>query len=255
LALSSGHTVLAIDRAATTEPPDRPGLEERRADLTDFGQFNAAVADADALVHLAAYITPEAGADHVVHNNNVVASYNALSVAAAHGIDRVCLASSVNAIGGYYSREPRYDYFPLDEHHRCYAEDPYSLSKWIAEQQAAAFGRRYERMSIASLRLHALRDRAYMAALVVGRPEAGHKDLWGYTPVDSAAQACLAAVTADFNGFETFYVVASDTTSEITSMQLRNRFYPDVPVKRELDGHGSFFDTSKAEKLLNWSAP
>ena len=35
--------------------------------------------------------------------------------------------SSINAIGGRFSRSPRYDYFPLDEQHPAYVEDPYSV--------------------------------------------------------------------------------------------------------------------------------
>ncbi len=61
--------------------------------------------------------------------NNVVGSYNALRAAAEHGITRICQASSVNAIGLSYSRTPRFDYFPIDEAHPNYSEDPYSLSQ------------------------------------------------------------------------------------------------------------------------------
>src|SRR6202011_523388 len=100
-------------------------------------------------------------ADYVVHNNNVAGSYNVLSAAARLGITRVCQASSINATGGAFSRRPRYDYFPLDEVHPTYNEDPYSLSKWICEQQGDSFARRYEHMSIASLRFHwVIEDRA-----------------------------------------------------------------------------------------------
>ena len=56
-------------------------------------------------------------ANHVVFNENSAGNYNALSAAATVGIKRVCLASSINAIGGVFSRQPRYDYFPLDEQH------------------------------------------------------------------------------------------------------------------------------------------
>ena len=254
LALAQRHTVIAIDRTAATDPIALDGVQRHTADATDYHQLESAVAGAEALVHLAAYITPDAEEGHVVHNNNVVSSYNALSVAEASGIRRVCMASSVNAIGGYYSREPRYDYFPVDEHHPSYAEDPYSLSKWLAEQQAAAFARRYEDMVIASLRLHTLRDRAYMARHNATRPDGGRKELWGYTPVESAARACMAVLTADFSGFEAFYVVAANTSSDLPSIDLRNRYYPRVPVVGDLSGHRSFFNTGKAERLLHWPA-
>src|SRR5580765_2907292 len=85
--------------------------------------------------------SPRGFPDHVVHNNNVVSSSNALSAAARLGIRRVCQASSINATGASYSRWPRYDYFPLDELHPTYNEDAYSLSKWMCAEQGDSFAR------------------------------------------------------------------------------------------------------------------
>ncbi|MGH3169493.1 MAG: NAD-dependent epimerase/dehydratase family protein [Trebonia sp.] len=249
LALAEGHQVTAIDRSSVV-PVDRNNARSRTVDLTDYPRFLDAVADADAVIHLAAYTSPAAAPEPVVHNNNVVASYNALAVAEAAGITRICLASSINAIGGVYSRQPRYDYFPLDEAHPGYAEDGYSMSKWAAEQQAAAFARRLPGLSVACLRLHALRDREDLASRLRDRPDAGSKDLWGCTPMTAAARACLNAVTRNLGGCEVFYVVASDTWRPEPSAELRDRYYPDVPVRGDLSGHKSFFDSSKAEKLL-----
>ena len=84
---------------------------------------------------MAAIPAPGHHPDHEVHNNNVMGSYNALRAAVEVGIQRVCQASSVNATGLAYSRWPHFDYFPLDEEHPTYNEDPYSLSKWICEEQ------------------------------------------------------------------------------------------------------------------------
>ena len=114
----------------------------------------AAFAGCDALIHMAAIPQPFKHPDHIVHNNNVVGSYNALRAAVERGIMRICQASSVNAIGLSYSRAPRFDYFPLDEEHPNYTEEPYGLSKWICEQQADTFARRYEDIRIASMRFH-----------------------------------------------------------------------------------------------------
>jgi nucleoside-diphosphate-sugar epimerase len=255
MALTLGHRIVSIDRDATFPASPAPGVRHAVADLTSYESLAGTVDGAEAMVHLAAYVNPHAGPDHMVHNNNVVASYNALSVAAAAGISRVCLASSVNAIGGAYSRAPRYDYFPVDEMHPSYAEDPYSLSKWIAEQQGQAFARRESGMSVAALRLHALRERSVMNELLL-RSAAGssRRDLWGYTPLGVAAHACLAAITVPFDGYETFYVVAADTASDEPSMTLRNRHYPDVPVVGDLSGHRSFFDSSKAARILGIGA-
>jgi nucleoside-diphosphate-sugar epimerase len=237
--------VVSIDRAGPHE--HRDGVTYRIADTTLFDDFIRAADCTDALVHLAAYRGPGTVPDNVVHNTNVTSSYNALNIAIELGMTRVCLASSVNAIGGVYSRSPRYDYFPVDEAHPTYAEDPYSLSKWIAEQQADSVARRHEQMSIASLRLHALRDRPQPDP---ARPERGYKHLWGYTPLPDAAHACLSVLHADFRGSETLLVIADDTASDVPSLELRDRFYPDVPVVGDLSGHRSFFDTRKARTLL-----
>lgn len=248
-ALAEGHQVVAIDREPAAAAA-RAGVQPRTADVTDYPDLAAATAGCEAIVHLAAYTAPDAMPEPLVHNNNVVASYNALRAAEARGISRVCLASSVNAIGGLFSRQPRYDYFPVDEQHPCYAEDSYSLSKRIAEEQAAAYARRVPGMSIGCLRLHALREQEEMAARLPHRLDAGRKDLWGYTPLDMAAQACLAVVTTDLGGCEIFYVVAADTYSSEPSRALRDRFFPEVPVRGDLSGRRSFFDSSKAGKVL-----
>ncbi|GIG90754.1 NAD-dependent epimerase/dehydratase family protein [Plantactinospora endophytica] len=253
-ALAEGHTVVEIDRPsaphADTDPP--AGLVRRSADVTDYPELLRALDGCDALVHLAAYPKPGDERDHVVHNLNVTASYNALRAAAELGISRLCLASSVNAVGGAYSRRPRYDYFPVDERHPGYGEDPYSLSKWIGEVQADGFARRYDHLSIASLRLHAVRP-----TRPVVRPEARYADLaarelWGYTLARSAARAFLLALTADFSGHEVCYVVAPRTTSGIPSEELCRRHYPDVPIRGDLGGNRGFFDCAKAERLLGW---
>src|SRR5690349_6642992 len=149
-----GHTVVSIDRGAPPGPPSPNRPTSVVADTRDFGQFVASVRGCDALIHLAAHRSPLGMIDRVVYADNTVSSYNALSAAATLGINRVCLASSINAIGGAFSRAPRYDYFPVDEQHPTYAEEPYGLSKWVLEQQADAFARRYNFLKIASLRFH-----------------------------------------------------------------------------------------------------
>ena len=49
-----------------------------------------------------------------------------------------------------------------------------------------------------------------------------------------------------------FYIVAPNSTSTTPSLELAARYFPDVPVRGDLSGHKSFFDSSKAERLLGW---
>ena len=253
MALIQGHEVVSIDQSPspTMNPPHYSFVQ---ANLTDYEEFVRAIRGCDALIHMAAIPAPGLHPDHEVHNNNVAASYNALRAAVEVGISRVCQASSVNATGLGYSRWPRFDYFPLDEQHPTYNEDPYSLSKWICEEQANSFVRRYEQMIISSMRFHAIvPDRSTIVqAKGYSQTDAAVKNLWAYTRLDDASRACLLSLTADLTGHEVFYIVAPDTISDTPSLELKQKFFPDAAVRGDLSGHRSFFDSSKAERLLGW---
>jgi len=253
LALEQGHSVIAIDR----NPPQEPLTDARfiQADVADYETLEQALRGAEALIHLAAIPAPGNHPDHVVHNNNVVGSYNALRAAAEVGIRRICQASSVNAIGHSYSRDPRYDYFPIDEAHPTYNEDPYSLSKWICEQQADSICRRYESMQIASLRFHWVTPDPRLPAQFYQSDEyeaRRAKNLWAWTRLEAAARACLLGVTADFSGHEPLFIIAPQTAVDTPSLDLARRYYPEVPIRGDLSGTNAFFSSARAEQVLGW---
>ena len=252
-ALAQGHTVRSIHQTAANPQTSSPQLSHIQADVTDYAALEQAIDGCDALIHLAAIPSPVNHPDYVVHNLNVVASYNALSTAARLGIKRVPQASSVNATGGVFSQWPRYDYFPLDEEHPTYNEDPYSLSKWICELQADSMTRRHPELTVASLRIHwvvheridAVRREAELNQFIA-------KQLWGYTRFESAARAFLLALTADYSGHEVFYIIAPNTMVNTPSQQLKEMHFPDVPLREELVDNQGFFNCRKAERLLGW---
>lgn len=252
-ALGQGHSVVSIDRVAAAEPDERAGLRFVAADIGDYDALVEAFRGTDALIHMAAIPGPGLHPDHVVHNNNVVGSYNALRAAVEVGIDRIVQASSVNAIGLSFSREPHFSYFPIDEAHPNSNEEPYSLSKWICEQQADSLARRYGALRIASMRFHLVVDDRSRGTAVYGTASVEQaKHLWAYTLFDAAARACLLALDAPFTGHEVFYIVASDTVIDVPTLDLAARFFPDVPVRGDLSGNRSFFSSAKAERLLGW---
>ncbi len=253
-----GHQVNAFDRQL---PPGSNQFDEvihhRVLDARDYGQVAACLAGNDAVVLLAAHRSPNQAPEPVVYADNTLISYNTLHACATLGIGRVVLASSINAIGGAYSQQPRYDYFPVDERHPCYAEDPYSLSKWVLEQQADSIARRHREMSIASLRLHWLAPSgAYARQFKPSSMPNGDwlvaKHLWAYTAMSDANRAVQAALSADFTGHEVFYIVASQNAVGIPSAELARRFWPDVPWRVAPEGDTGFFDCTKAERVLGW---
>ena len=253
--LAQGHAVVSLDRSmpSVSFVPSAHAARAILADLTDFGQVVASLRDCEAVIHLAAHRSPVNAPDTVVYNENTASSYNVLSAAAALGIKRVCLASSINAIGGVFSRSPRYDYFPLDEQHPTYAEDPYALSKWVLEQQADAFARRYAWLTIASLRFHWLsesRAQAIEKNAAFGLGAVRH--LWAYVLLSEACRACLLALTAPFTGHHALYIVAPRTVAEAPSLELARQYYPDTPIRGALAGQAGFFNCAQAERVLGW---
>ncbi len=252
--MEQGHSVISLDRAA---PIDRPhdGARHWVIDARDFGQVAAGLQGCDGVIHLAGHIWPWGVPPHVVYLDNVTMGYNVLEAAAALGIQRVCQASSVNAIGMAFSRQPRFDYFPVDEEHPSYAEEPYGLSKWILEQQAESFARAHT-MRIASLRFHWLQP-SYESALHDTRDGDAYawRHLWAYTDIHAAARACERSLMADFDGHQAFFIAAPRTASDEPSRELAARHYPDTPLRTPLDGHASLIDSSKAERLLGWVHP
>lgn len=252
-ALAAGHSVVSIDRVAPAQAEAPENVRFVTAEVSDYEALVAAFAGCDAVIHMAAIPSPFRDPDHVVHNNNVVGSYNALRAAVEHGIMRICQASSVNALGLSFSRAAHFDYLPLDEDHPTYNEEPYGLSKWICEAQADSFARRYEGIRIASMRFHyVVPDKKIAAEAFNHDTDEAAKHLWAYTLIDPAARACLLSLDADFTGHEAFYIVAPESTMDRPSRDLAQRFFPDVPIRGAFEGNVAFFSSAKAERVLGW---
>lgn len=248
-----GHTIVSIDRSPPVLQKPVSTSQHYVVDVRNFGEVIASLEGCDAVIHLAAHRSPLNMPPPVVYSENTAGSFNVLFAAATLGIRRVCMASSINAIGGAFSRVPRYNFFPLNEHHPTYAEDPYSLSKWVLEQQGEAIARRYQNLAIASLRFHWLLSSQERAAeLTEEYSELAVRHLWAYTLMLEACRACLLAVTADFSGHEKFYIVAPQTCTSEETVALCRKYYPHTELRKELSGHDGFFDCSKAGLTLGW---
>ncbi|KAH8100832.1 NAD(P)-binding protein [Cristinia sonorae] len=256
-ALKRGYSVVGIDykQAPLEDTPaftSDPKFTFREVDLKNYDKALEALREekAEAIVQLAAVRTPE---DYVVvaHNTNVVISWNILRAAAELGIKRVAQASSVNVITLVWSQGPILDYFPLDEDHPCRPDEPYGLSKL----QADTIIRRYPFMRVASLRLSWSLSNEFKDQLSKD-PIQRKNDLWGWVNEDSGAEAFLLALddSDKWDGHEAFFITAPDTVLKEESEGLRQKFWPNVPMKqgKELIGNQGFFDCSKAERLLGW---
>ena len=279
----AGHQVIALDRrppseaaeaaaaltaalasatgAAATEAPTTATLlksidDLRPADLTSYDETRDALEGVDAVVHLAGINAPIAAPEWQVHDNNVLASYHVLTAAATLGIPRVVQSSSVNAIGLSWSRSPEFDYFPVDLDHRSRNEDGYSLSKLVQELQADSLTRRYEELSVVSLRLHAVLDEAVTAQAYIDRVGISWavNGLFSYCTTASTVDANVRSCSAQIQGHERLWVVEPETYVETESRELAARHYPGVPVRAGLTGRSAFFDVSRTNEVLGWEA-
>jgi nucleoside-diphosphate-sugar epimerase len=253
----SGHQVLSLDRvvpsAAQHLQIDQKTPRFAEVDLNNLAALTETITGCDALIHLAAFPGPWGQAPGVVYANNTLISYNVLYASSSLGMRYVCLASSINAVGGLGSRRGHFDYFPVDEKHPSYSEDDYSLSKWVMEQQADSFANRFPEMTISSLRFHALVPAPPERQHTLETAESGSaRGLWGWTLIEEGARACVLALQAEFRGHEVFFITAPRTTSAIPTVELAAHAFPGIPFRKELPGTTSFYDASKAARLLGW---
>jgi NAD(P)-dependent dehydrogenase (short-subunit alcohol dehydrogenase family) len=224
------------------------GVDRDEADVTSPEQLAGVFAGAAAVVHLAALPSPVGHSAHEVLRVNLSGTLAVLLAAEEVGVERVVLASSINAVGAAYSPTPRFDAFPVTEDHPSYAEDPYAISKFLGEQAADAFARRRPSAALTSLRFHALREE-----FTVDRDEDRVKDLWGWVSFVAASSACLLALQRNGSGHLVANVVSSRAAGSAPSAQLAERFHPGVPWTVDPVGHRSFWATEVAAGF-GWDA-
>jgi UDP-glucose 4-epimerase len=187
-----------------------------------------------------------------------LSTWNVLQAAEVLGINKLVLASSVNAVGATWTgRIVAPQYFPIDEEHPTRAEDCYSLSKWVGEQIADGFARKRPDRSgqIASFRFHGLLDDERLKVLKaspITDPYKGAEGFWGYVHIKDAARACRLALEADWTGHHAFFINAEDTMLNIPTEEALSTCYPGVRLKKPLEGFASPLDCSKAKRLFGW---
>jgi len=252
--LAGSHAVTCIDR----ELPDggHPGVEYLAMDLTDAGSvFDAVTAlDPDAVVHWAA--VPVAGnyAGVDLYRNNTLATHAVLTAAGRVGA-RVVQASSDGAYGFFFAEEtPLPDHVPVRESHPLRPEDPYGLSKVVAEETGKTVARR-DGVPVVSVRAtwiqepgdYPCRDASYTGDL-----SAGAGNFWSYVDVRDVVDMVEAALTADVDGHEAFNCAGPDNALGKPLATLLEKQYGSVPEDCDVAGDASVYSTAKAKRLLGW---
>jgi nucleoside-diphosphate-sugar epimerase len=236
-------------------------------DLLDAGETYGALAkyDADAVIHMGTIPNPYSNPDFRVYESNVLSAAHVLEAADALGMEAVCLASSINALGSEHQERPAdVRYIPVNESHPRTPDDSYGIAKHAMEVTADGFGRRPScDLTISSLRYPWVTTDAEMREAFVEtdrsldvlcdvHPATGRNVLFSYLAMADAASIARKAVEAGFEGHEAFWAVAGDTTADTPTKALIEEFYPDTTVRDAPEGHKTLFDLSKAKSLLGW---
>ncbi len=262
--VEQGYHVLNLDLKVL------PGLPAPTliTDLTDSGQvFNALAsyvgdgADGsirprpiDAVIHLAAIPAIFLVPDNEVFRINTTSTYNILDAASKLGIGRVVIASSETTYGicfAYDDRDPLY--FPLDEDYPVDPMDSYALSKVVNERTGRAFHLR-DGMDVYAFRIGNVIEPGDYPDLIAGFADPGKRKriAWSYIDARDLAQACRRGVETAGLGFRIFNIANDEVSSNLPTRELLQRYFPQVPVTRELGEHETLLSNKRAKEDLGF---
>jgi nucleoside-diphosphate-sugar epimerase len=244
---SLGHDVLSADVARDTDLAGASLL----VDLADLGQCHEVVAGADAVVHLAAIPSSGIHPAGETFRNNAISTYNVFAAASDRGVGRVVWASSETVLGLPFDTPP--DYAPLDEELPPRPESSYALSKLLGETMADQFGRTTATTYL-GLRISNIMEPDDYARFETWQDDPGVRkwNLWGYVDVRDVAQAVRRGLEADIDGADVCIVAAADTCMRRDSADLMAEVFPDVPLRRAIQGRETLESIDHARALLGY---
>ena len=256
--LDAGHDVTGCDLSPPVYEAGAPGgAAYLQADLTDAGAAYAVVRGHDAVVHAAAIPEPTQNAPHVVLQNNLMATFNALEAAVRLGVGRFVNLSSETVPGMAFAERPfTAPYAPIDEELEPRPQDPYALSKLFGERLMDAAVDRAGATCV-SLRPSWVQWEANYERNVgpfVRDPALPSASFWSYIDVYDLADAIRLAAEVELEGHEVVYVVSPDNSTGRPLAELVRAHHGDAvelrPLERE-DAAG--ISGAKARGVLGWS--
>lgn len=254
---SLGLSVTGFSLASVGEPPTIAAETVIHGDTRSEDEVAEAMADVDAVVHLAALPSPHLASWPTVFATNVVSTFTVLAAAGGRKLRRAVIASSINAYGGpFNSHRVLPAYYPLDEQLPADLDDPYSLSKSIDEQTARMAWRHWG-IDVVALRFpyvapaHKIADHGRE---LTDDPASGVREGWSYLDVRDAARVVELSLTKQISGAVPIFVAAETTAVPYATDELLDRFAPAVPRTRSFPGREVPIDLTRARSLLGFRA-
>ncbi len=263
--LNQGYRVLNVDLL----PLHHPGVDNLHADITDSGQmFNAmtsyagldelelgAMPSFDAVVHFAAVPRILLKPDNETFRVNAIGTYNVIEAAVKLGIKKIIIASSETTYGVCFSdgkTDPHS--LPLEEEYDIDPMDSYGLSKLVNEKTARSFQRR-SGFDIYALRIgNVIEPHEYKELFpnYFRHPEVRRRNAFCYIDARDLGQIVDLCIKKDGLGFQVFNAGNDHNGAILPSKDLIDRFFPGVPVTRELGEYEALFSNRKIREVLGF---
>jgi nucleoside-diphosphate-sugar epimerase len=264
--IEQGHRVLNVD----LKPLDYPGVDNIIADITDSGQmFNAmssyagldelesgnGVPKFDAVVHFAAVPRILIKPDNETFRINTIGTYNVIEAAVKLGIKKIVIASSETTYGICFSdgkTDPKV--LPLEENYDVDPMDSYGLSKVVNEKTARSFQKR-SGFDIYALRIgNVIEPHEYTELFphYFTNPEVRRRNAFCYIDARDLGQIVDLCLEKDGLGFQIFNAGNDDNGAILSNKELTERFFPNVPIIREMGENEALFSNRKIHEVLGF---
>jgi nucleoside-diphosphate-sugar epimerase len=242
-----GHDVVNVDLVPDGSPNDLFLL----TDLTNEGQVHDVIHGADAVVHFAAIPAPGLRPAGETFRINTLSTWNVFHAATEAGAGRVVWASSETVLGLPFDRPP--DFAPIDESITPRPESSYALSKLVGEALAEQLNRQTG-TAFVGLRISNIMEPADYARFPSWQddPMIRKWNLWGYVDARDVAAAVRQALEADTTGADVCILAAADTAMKRDSADLMAEVFPDVPLRRPVNGRETLLAIDHARDVIGY---
>ena len=262
--LEQGHRVVNVDLT----PLEHPGVDNLRGDITDIGQMYSLMGGYagfdelesgdgpppfDAVVHFAAIPRILIASDAETYRVNTIGTYNVIEAALRLGIRKIVVASSETTYGVCFSAgETLPKYLPVDEDYDVDPMDSYGCSKVVNEVTARSFARR-SGADIYALRIgNVIEPHEYGRFPFRDNPAARLRNLFCYIDARDLGQIVDLCLAKDGLGYQVFNAGNDSNSVDVPNAELLGRYYPGVPVTRELGEHEALFSNRKIREVLGF---
>jgi len=238
----------------------KPSADVRslEADIRDAVAVRRAAHGQAAIIHLAGIPSPRHGSPEEILSTNALGTWTVLDAARRSGVQRVVLCSSDFVTGLLHQPASVMPlYLPIDEAHPVAPRDAYGLSKQLCEDTGHCFARLDVEVVILRPGLIVFPDMEHKVG--AWGADVANPDLWWYAAAADVAVAFRLALALPSVVVETFFIGAPNTLSTVPTLDLVQRRYGRLPEIRQPDvyrndPHAALFDTSRARRVLGFSA-